>query len=172
MRILNLTQEELPELQGVEECSSYVKDQAQAELAKYDEALNSEILSKDPSLPAGTIRGSITTEAYLELTNNNRQDLIAALHAQKPVLVVLDKKYKDVAQAITDMQIGPEPGTNIPLLVPVEAKNKRWFYLGSDSEIPLEVAFSVDQNGNVADLANFVHTTPPPTYAQIVPEGA
>ncbi len=154
MRILNLTDQDLPKLQGVAHVGTDTADKCR------------KALGEPANTAAGAIRSHVQAEAFLAQFKRGDVSLIRALHEQQPVLVVLDRD--DVARHVLDMQIGPEPGTTIPLLVPVEAKNRRWFYLGSDSDLPMEVAFQVDQNGNIAGLANFVHRTPELTGGEIV----
>jgi len=163
MRILNLTADELPDLQGVEEVSSGARLTAA-------EAVNALGSDGSPLSAAGQIRSAVQTEAYQLLAGHQDDSLIRALGRQDPVLVVLDPgqgRAKDVAKALSKIQIGPEPGTTIPLLIPVAARDRRWLYMGSDSDIRLPVEFAVDQNGDVAGLANFVHRTPPAGRAQI-----
>ena len=157
MRILNLSKEDLPTLQGVHYVSTDTTQKCLDVIAsKYDS-----------DRTAGDIRGLVKTEAYLHKFKSGDDSLITALHNQDPVLVVLNEDGFDIAESILHMQIGPEPGTTIPLLVPVLARNRRWFYFGNSSELRMEVAFNIDQNGNVAGLTNFVHVTPKLTGAQI-----
>ena len=162
MRILNLAGAELPELQGVGHVSDEVVSMCHTILA--DDGL-SEITK------AARVRGAPAVDA-IEAMIAGDTSLLTDLHNQEPILAVLDPKARLLAYDLCELQIGPAPGTEIPLIVPVEARNRRWYYMGSRSEIPLEVAFSVDQNGNVAGLANFVHRTPKSYGASLTPEEA
>ena len=161
MRIMNLTNDDLPELQGVGSVSHDVVEMCWGILA--DDNL-SDIIK------AGRVRSAPQADAIKAMINGDGS-LLAELNQQEPFLAVLDpKEHKLLAYDLCELQIGPAPGTEIPLIVPVEARNKRWYYMGSKSDIPLEVAFQVDQNGNIAGLANFVHRTPKSYGASLTPE--
>ena len=162
MRIMNLAGEELPELQGVGSVSDDV-------LAMCRDILNDGSLSDITK--AARVRGAPAGDAIKAMIAGDTS-LLTELHNQEPFLAVLDPSQQLLAYDLCELQIGPAPGTEIPLIVPVQAKNKRWYYMGSRSEIPLEVAFQVDQNGNVAGLANFVHRTPKSYGASLTPEEA
>ena len=162
MRIMNLAGEELPQMQGVESVSDSVVELCHA-------ILNDDSLSDITK--AARVRGTPAKDA-IEAMIDGDTSLLTDLHNQEPFLAVLDPSQKLLAYDLCELQIGPAPGTEIPLVVPVQAKNKRWFYMGSRTEIPLEVAFSVDQNGNVAGLSNFVHRTPKSYGASLTPEEA
>ena len=161
MRIMNLTNEDLPELQGVGSVSDEVVGMCQGILS--DDGLSD--ITK-----AARVRGAPAADAIKAMINGDGS-LLAELNQQEPFLAVLDsRKHQLLAYDLCELQIGPAPGTEIPLIVPVEARNKRWYYMGSKSEIPLEVAFQIDQNGNIAGLANFVHRTPKSYGASLTPE--
>ena len=160
MRILNLTGEALPVLQGVEDAPDEMRDLCL-------EALRD---GNPEGVRAGRIRGAVQTVAAQIKFNEGDASLVDAIAAEEPWLVVLPKDEHDVAWELCQMQIGPEPGTSIPLLVPVEARNRQWSFSGSGSDLRLPIVFAVDQNGDVTGMTNFVHRTPPLTGAQIDPE--
>ncbi len=161
MRIINLSGEELPVLQGVEDAPDAMLDLCLEALADGNPA----------GVRAGRIRGAVQTVAFQKQVEGDGT-LVGALHHEEPWLVVLPKDEAEVAQELCQMQIGPEPGTSIPLMVPVEARGRQWVFVGGASDLRLPVVFEVDQNGNVVGMANFVHRTPPLYGAQIDPEGA
>ena len=167
MKIINLTNEELPELQGVEVVSGRLLEKFQEVLADKN-LTDSHIGASFRSTPFGY---------YLELlySGNPEQVKDAAavaeyVHNQEPFLIVLPKDREALAEMLCFLQIGPAPGTEFALLIPVEARNKQWLFSGSKSDIRIPVVFEIDQNGNVTGLSNFVHRTPPITGAQILPE--
>ncbi len=160
MRILNLSGEALPALQGVGEAPHAMRKLCLEALADGNPA----------GVRAGRIRGAVQTAAW-QAHYAGDTSLVEAINAEEPWLVVLPKGEADVAREFCLMQIGPEPGTSIPLIVPVEARNRQWSFAGSASDLRLPIVFEVDQYGDVTGMANFVHRTPPVTGAQIDPRG-
>ena len=168
MRIINLTDEELPQLQGVEVMGSDLRD-------LFLEALND---GNPADVRAGEMRG-IPFNYAADLTwvkrDENGPRLISAINSQEPWLLALPRQdaqgrsTEEVAETLCYLQIGPEPGTSIPLVVPVDVRNKQWYFAGTKSDLRLPIVFEVDQNGNVAGMTNFVHRTPPLYGAQIDP---
>ena len=161
MKIINLTDETLPALQGVDDAPDAIREKCLEALADGNPA----------GVRAGFIRGVVQTVAVQMQFNDGDASLVEAINNEEPWLVVLPKDEAEVAQELCAMQIGPEPGTSIPLIVPVEARNRQWTFAGGKSDLRMPVVFEVDQNGNVVRMTNFVHRTPPLYGAQIEPEG-
>ena len=159
MKILNLTDEGLPALQGVESAPDAMLDACL--MALHD--------GNPAGVRAGMIRGAVQTAAYQAQIEGDAS-LVGAINREEPWLVVLPKDEAEVARELCAMQIGPEPGTSIPLIVPVEARNRQWTFAGTRSDLRLPVVFEVDQSGDVVGMTNFVHRTPPLYGAQIDPE--
>ena len=182
MKIINLSGADLPNLQGVESAPDEM-------IAMFKKTM------ADPNLTDSHIGGSFRgtpfgyaiQQEYMAAARvpaKDKADAIAIaqaakdsaelkqyVHDQEPWLIVLPKDRQSLAEMLCFLQIGPAPGTEFALLIPVEARNRQWFYSGTKSEIRIPVIFEVDQNGNVVGLSNFVHRTPPIKGAQIVPEG-
>ena len=161
MRIINLTGEALPALQGV-------GDAPEAMVAQCLEALAD---GNPAGVRAGRIRSAVQTAAWQVQYNDGDASLVEAINAEEPWLVVLPRDEAEVARELCAMQIGPEPGTSIPLIVPVEARNRQWSFAGSKSDLRMPVVFEIDQSGDVVGMTNFVHRTPPLYGAQIEQEG-
>ena len=170
IRIINLTDEALPELQGVEVYDGELKD-------KCLKALNEK--GHTVSYRANGLRGmpaSIPIAALLE----GDDSLMSILHNQEPWLMALPRQdahgrdTKPIAEMLCFLQIGPATPADrveIPLVIPIEVRNKQWFFAGSKSDLRMPIVFEIDQNGNVAGITNFVHRAPVSHGAQIVPEG-
>ena len=191
IRVINLTDEALPELQGVEVYEGDLKE-------KCLEILNDE--GHTVSYRAGGLRGmpaSIPIAALIE----GDDSLMSILHNQEPWLMALPRQdahgrdTKPIAEMLCFLQIGPvkkpvittqpsmedawtydeiviEEGekTEIPLVIPVDVRNKQWFFAGSKSDLRMPIVFEIDQNGNVSGITNFVHRAPVNHGAQILPE--
>ena len=181
MKIINLSGAELPNLQGVANAPDDM-------IAMFKKTMADPNLS--PSHIAASFRGtpfgySIHREIFgmqyresmeeaekdaCRQASKDAADLKEYVYEQHPWLIVLPKGRDELAEMLCFLQIGPSPGTEFALLIPVEARNRQWFYSGTKSEIRIPVIFEVDQNGNVVGLSNFVHRTPPIKGAQIVPD--
>lgn len=168
LRVINLTGEDLPELQGVENVGGKIEAECLEKLEDGNPA----------DVRAGMMRDVISAVvSQMQYVDNDPKGTVyqEAIGNEEPWLFALprmDSKgrlTKDVAETLCHMQIGPEPGTKIPLVVPVDVRNKQWFFAGSKSDLKIPIAFAIDQNGNVVEMTNFVHRTPPLYGAQIVP---
>ena len=182
MKIINLSGADLPNLQGVENApddmiAMFKKTMADPNLT--DSHIGSSFRGTPfgYALQQGYSVHSITRSSEKEQLEAREKalkdsaELKQYVHDQEPWLIVLPKDRQSLAEMLCFLQIGPSPGTEFALLIPVEARNRQWFYSGTKSEIRIPVIFEVDQNGNVVGLSNFVHRTPPIKGAQIVPEG-
>jgi len=171
MKIINLSGADLPNLQGVENAPD-------AMIEMFKKTMD------DPNLTVSHIGGSFrgtpfgyaiqhmyrADEKSKDKATQEAIEIKEYVHTQQPWLIVLPKGREKLAEMLCYLQIGPAPGTEFALLIPVEARNRQWFYSGTKSEIRIPVIFEIDQNGNVVGLSNFVHRTPPITGAQIVPD--
>ena len=169
IRVINLTDEALPELQGVEVFDGELRD-------KCLEALNDE--GHTVAYRANSLRGMPASVPIAALIKGD-DSLMRILHNQEPWLMALPNKdahgrdTKPISEMLSWLQIGPadpEDRVEIPLVIPVEVRNRQWLFAGSKSELRMPITFSIDQNGNVVDITNFVHRTPVSHGAQIVPE--
>ena len=159
MRIINLSGEPLPVPQGVEDAPDAMRALCLGALTDGNPA----------GVRAGRVRAAVQTVAWQEHIAGDTS-LVEAINAEEPWLVVLPRGEDAVARELCAMQIGPEPGTSIPLLVPVAARSKQWTFAGSASDLRLPVVFAVDQSGDVTGLVNFIHRTPPLYGAEIPQE--
>ena len=164
MKIVNLSGSDIPALQGVENVTGGIIDRFESVLADRNLTV-SHIGSSFRSVPFGH---SLELEYSGDPVKAEEAKVLQKyVHDQEPWLIVLPKDQRELAEMLCFLQVGPTPGTEFALLIPVEARNRQWYFAGTKSEIKVPIIFEIDQNGNVVGLSNFVHRTPPITGAQI-----